>query len=223
MIRTRISAALITRDAVTGKALSRDVSVTLGGEAYRPEYREGGYILFLDLPAGDHKVTLKSARYFEERLTLSVGGERDGRIVSLRPRAACVVRRGGFLPGGLVAAAYPRAPELKTAQATEPGAAAQGVRLLCRSPAALPPLPAEYLLTDGSASERCTLRALSTAGDGDFAAPFKNAHARGCALLPCVVYRADADGEISVSLPKGNAVFFDEEKRELTSLVPDGA
>jgi hypothetical protein len=234
MIRTRVSAVLITRDAVTGKALSRDVTVTLNGEVYRPEYRAGGYILFLNLPGGEYEVSLKSARYFEEHLTLFVGAARnesdesgesdesDERVVSLRPRAARVIERGGFSPGGLITVAYPRVPELKTAQEINPGES-KDVRLFCRSPAALPPLPAEYLLTDGGDSERNTLRALSADGTGDFAKPFKNAHKRGCALLPGGVYRAEMNGEISASIPNKAAVFFDEEKQELTSIEPDGS
>jgi hypothetical protein len=220
MIRTRVSAVLIARDAVTGRALSRDVTVTLGGEPYRPEYREGGYILFLNLPEGEYEATLKSARYYEERLTITADGNTDGRIVSLRPRAAPRVRRGGLTPGGAVAAVFNRAPEVKTAQIIEPGASVTA-RLFCRSAGALPPLPAEFLLSDGGDSELCTLRALSADGEGMFSRPFEKAHERGRVLLPCAVYRASADGEAEVSLPAGEAFLFDAEKGELSPLTAD--
>jgi hypothetical protein len=216
MIRTRVSAVLITRDAVTGRPLSKEVLVELDGEMFRPEYREGGYILFLNLPRGEYDVCLKSARYFDERLTLTADGDTEGRIVSLKPRDAYAVTSGGFMPGAAVTVAFPRAPEIKTAQTIEAGVAEE-IRLICRSPAVLPALPGEFLLTDGECSERCTLRTFSV-GRGSFAGPFTQAHKQGLALLPCAVYRADANGEVTAYLGSKPAYFLDEASGKLTEL-----
>jgi hypothetical protein len=217
MIRTRVSAVLITRDAVTGRPLSKDVLVALDGEMFRPEYREGGYILFLNLPRGEYDVQLRSARYFDERLTLTADGDAAGRIVSLKPRGAYAVTCNSFTPGAAVTVAFPRAPEIKTAQAIKANIAEE-IRLLCRSASALPALPGEFLLADGERSERCTLRALS-AGRGDFARPFAQAHKQGLALLPCAVYRADAKGGVTAYLGAKPAYFFDEACGKLTEFA----
>jgi hypothetical protein len=208
MINKRISAVLITRDAVTGRAPSHEITAELDGEPFRPEYRDGGYIIFIDLPEREYKLKLKSVSYFDETLTLLIDGDRDGHIVSLKPKSARTVTRGGFDPGAAVSVAFPRAPEIKTAQIIEPGER-ERVRVFCRSSAALPVLPGEFLLADGDNSERCVLRELS-GGAGDFAAPFERRHERGLPFLPCALYRADDGGRVTASIGSGDAYLFDE-------------
>ena len=53
MIRFRADAVFTVYDGFTGKALPPSaVRVLLDGEPYRPEYRQGGHLVFINLEPG---------------------------------------------------------------------------------------------------------------------------------------------------------------------------
>ena len=88
MIRRHVSAALLVRDAFTGRALPADSATlcTVDGQRCAPVWKDGGYLVLTDLPAGAHTITLRRRGYLEETLTAPVA---DGRTwegwTSLRP------------------------------------------------------------------------------------------------------------------------------------------
>lgn len=211
MIHRRLSAAVAVRDALTGRPLPRGIIVELDGEPMRPEYREGGYIVFIDLPAGGHRLTLRAPGYVAESVDMQADGG-GVRIVSMVPLAARAAARGGFEPGAAIAVAISREPEVKLGQDAPAGGGAEW-RVHCRVAAALPGFPAEFLLVDGDGSERCTIERIQ-GGIGIFAAPFARAHKRGLRLLPCSVRIADGRGEIAVCIPE-TGYLFDESAKQL--------
>jgi hypothetical protein len=219
MIVTRIGCALITRDALTGRPLSKEVLVTVDGAAARPEYRQGGYVLLLNLSQGKHEVTLRSPLHMTETITVTPDGGAVERIVNMAPRDAAPVTRAGYTRGDLVTVAFEREPELRLGQDTAAGDVTQW-RVVCRAAGALPGLPAEFLIIDGNDSERSILELIS-GETGQFRSGFARAHKRGSRLLPCVVCKADTRGEVTARLRPGTAYVFDERRRLLdTADVP---
>ncbi|MDR1299174.1 MAG: hypothetical protein LBJ84_02845 [Oscillospiraceae bacterium] len=147
MIRRRLSAAVAVRDALTGRPLQRGIAVELDGKTVKPEYREGGYIVFIDLPDGAHGLTLRAPGYAAESVEVRADGG-GVRIVSMAPLGARTAARGGFEPGAAIAVALLREPELKLGQDAKADGGAEW-RVHCRVAAALPLFPAEFLLVVG--------------------------------------------------------------------------
>lgn len=232
MIRLRVSAALNVHDGYTGKAVTQNaVRCYLDGRPFRPEFRPGGYLVFVNLPAGPHEVLLQGAYYQDERVALELDGETPlARNVTLKPAAnypfpraatqltAVLRERGKPVPGRAlwVAEAAPLG-ELKLAQDTvAPGS--RGAKLYFRGGEG-GRFPRDYLLCDGKKSEIVPI-AGARDGEAAFDAPLQYEHKRGAAFYPAQAYRTNGMGEILAFFREpGNVKIFDPEKNALTGLT----
>ena len=89
-LKIRLSAVLRVLDGFTGRPVVRnDVRWTLDGEPVRPEYRSGGYFVFVDLAPGTHEAVLDGMKFKPETLTITVpgAGTTTGSYRLSRPRA----------------------------------------------------------------------------------------------------------------------------------------
>lgn len=208
MIRLQVSAAFCLRDGYSGKPVAPSaVRCYLDGRPFRPEAREGGYLVFVNLPAGPHEALLRGSYYQDERVAFTAsGGTLLERNVTLKPAAnypfpraatqlTVVLREGGKpAPGRAlwVAEATPLG-ELKLAQ-DEAGPGSREAKLYFRG-GAQGRFPRDYLVSDGERSEAVPI-AGAQEGRAAFDAPLQNGHKRGVAFYPAQAYRTNGQGEI---------------------------
>ena len=205
-IRVRVSVVLLVRDGFTGLPITKStVRVLLNGQPAKPEYRAGGYLVFVNLAPGAHEIILSGVYTLSETLLVDVPASGyDERIVYLKPaqnypfggkiaRLRVLLRKNGKpVAGGRVLVAARPVLETKIAQ----DAAAKGetrMKLYVRGDNAMLRLPSTFLILDAKQSEVCTLTAI--AGDtGVLAQALAFDHKRGTALCPCQTYLTDEDG-----------------------------
>lgn len=237
MIRVHVSVVLAIRDGFTGRPVaSHDISVLLDGQAYRPEYREGGYFVFTNLAPGKHQIVLRGSYYHDEPVMVVLDEEAlEQRVVSLKPAPnypfggsitqvqVSVTDKGQPAVGQSVRVAVSSPAEMKIAQElVEPGAC-QAKLYLRGNPDQLR-LPADYLIVDGKESEVCTLNAVE--GEmGSFMVPLSHQHKRGKALCPCQTYIADENGLFSACYKEPAAIelFVDDRDYFTSAQLVEGA
>jgi len=229
MIRLRADAVLTVYDGYSGRpATQSTVRVFLDGVPFRPEYREGGYLVFINLEPGGHEIALKSAYYLDETISVETGpGCQAQRIVSLKPgqnypfsgdtTRLCVTVRGKNkpVPGARVSLATVTGTEVKIAQdLTKKGDLELKLYVSGRRELRL---PGEYLIVDGKNSEECTLGSV-TDGTGFLAEPLTFEHKRGVAFCPCQRYITDENGSFTAILREPVTThLFIKEKSKITS------
>lgn len=200
MISIHLSVILHVLDGFTGRPTGwGTLRCTVDGRPFRPLVKDGGTYLFLDLPEGEHIITLSGAYYRPEEVRV----EKSCRevIVTMKPaenypfgRQCPRLRLHLGVPGGVVwAAEMNPLTELKIAQATA-AAGAEEVQLFCRDPARKLALPRDFLLADEKAPEVCRIEDLSSSAPTLLAKPLGYDHKRGCCLYPAQRYRADTEG-----------------------------
>ncbi len=234
MIRYRVSFVLLVRDGFTGKPVAANaVRCFLDGAAFRPEYRAGGYFVFVNLGEGPHAVTLKSPVFQEETVALAGLSGVDEIAVTLRPAAnypfgRAVTRlalkladKNGPCANRLIwVAACGAAREMKLAQdQTQPGDRA--LRLFYRGGKESEGyrFPDNYLIADGKNSEAVSIRS-ATDGLAALAAPLRLEHKRGAALYPAQAFRTDANGAITAFFKEaGEILLFDEARASVASAI----
>lgn len=231
MIRVRLSAALAVRDGYTGKPIGRNtVRCFVDGQPFHPEYRDGGYLLLLNLAPGAHAVVLQGTRYREEQVPLTV--PETGHIernITLKPapnypfyhemtQLSISLQEKGLPVKGrtLWVAAQAAMSDLKLAQdAVEAGS--YEAKLFFRG-GAEGRFPGNYLLVDGKKSEVVAILGAKE-GQASFAAPLKYAHKRGVAFYPAQEYQTNQDGEILAFFREPVPVeIFDPEKASLEGM-----
>ncbi|HIX65158.1 MAG TPA: hypothetical protein H9736_02810 [Candidatus Anaerotruncus excrementipullorum] len=230
MIRLQASAVLAVRDGYTGRPVTASaVQCFLDGQRVLPQYRQGGYLVFLNLPDGPHQLLLRGAYYQDERLQFqTAGGSPVEWGVTLKPSAAYPFRRavtqlavrleGG---GALWVAAQGAAWELRLAQDEAP-AGSRSLKIFYRGgPEAHP--RGQYLLCDKSKSETVTVAGLE--GErAELEAPLAHPHRRGAVLLPAQCYHADAQGWVRAFFrePVQVCLFLPEQKKLQTLSLQEG-
>lgn len=207
MITIHASLVCRVRDGYTGRPLEGSALLcSLDGTAVRPLSKPGGYLILLDLPAGPHRLTLRSRGYQEEWVEFTADGRTRELEVTMKPGAGypfrgevtwlelTVTEQGVPAVGKQLWLAAPAPWELKIAQARAEAGSAQ-MRLYCRGPqAAVPSGP--YLISDGENSEIVYLKGLE--GEmGTLSPPLLQSHGRSCPLMPAQCYRTGGDGQIS--------------------------
>jgi len=206
MIHVYVSAAVTIRDTYSGRAVpGAGLQVTLDGRVFRPEYREGGVMLFLNMPPGAHSLNIRGAHYLGEELLLEVPETGfKNYYLSMRPARGypfdgkpCELvfslgKEHAPAEGFRVHVAASGAEETKLVSDTEE--AADRARVYRRGNGA--GSPGEYLIADGKNSEVCSL--LGIEGEtARFGNPLSHAHKRGKTLMPCASYVTDADGSFT--------------------------
>ena len=231
MIRLRASAVLAVYDGYSCQAISASmVQCFLDGQRILPQYRQGGYLVFINLEPGIHELLLRGAYYQEERLRLQIDPAQPVQYtVALKPAANYPFRRAvtqlsALLEGGAAAAGQQLwvalktpAQELRLAQ-EEAAAGSESLKLYFRGrPEGR--FPGQYLFTDRGGSEVVLLDAPEE-GQARLGAALAFQHKRGATLFPAHPYRADAQGRVQIFLREPMPVYlFCPEKKRLY-LVP---
>ena len=213
MIRRRVSAALLVRDAFTGLALppGSGTLCTVDGQPFTPVWKDGGYLVLTDLPAGEHTVALRRHGYLEETLTVPVA---DGRAwqgwTGLRPGPGYAFPAGTAwvclrllekkkpLAGAEVWLAPDGGGRLKLAQ-DQAKAGDRELKLFYASPESRLPVPGDFLIVDKKNPETAALECMRS-GRAGLARPLEYDHARGKELMPAQRYGTGGNGEISCVL-----------------------
>ena len=219
MIRRRVSAAVRLRDGFTGAPLSGGVLCTLDGQPLRPLWKEGGYLVLLDLPAGRHQLTLCRAGIQPAVLTVEAAdGVLSEETVALRPGAGYpfppetaslsvrLTARRGSLRGETLWAGLSGDVRLRLAQ----DAAAPGdtrVRLFCQGPEERLPLPGRFLAAGAGGAEIVALRALR-GGVGELDTPLTLAQSRGTEWVSAQPWTVEEEGDVLVRFPRGGTVYL---------------
>ena len=232
MIRLKASAVLAVRDGFSQKAISASsVQCFVDGQRFHPQFRQGGYLVFINLSEGEHEILLRGAYYQEERITIVTG--RKGwveRGVTLKPSAdypfrqrvtRLIVSQAGIssAAGGLLwVAAGNRLTELRLAQ-DEVKKGEQSLRLyFYGSPEGR--FPGNYLLLDGKKSEVVSLADLDGAQTGRLESPLLYPHKRGVLFLPAQPYPADREGKVRVYFREpGEVHLFEPERKTVTRIA----
>ncbi len=234
MIDIRLSAVLIARDGFSGKPLTQSaVRVSIDGAAVKPEYRAGGYFVFVNLRPGLHEIELEGPYFQAETVRVSVP-ERgyDERIVSMKPNArypfgqgvtrlklrALMKRKPAANEPVIIASRSAFDPKIAQDDLKKGDATA---KLYMRGEPAGLRLPAQFLLVDAKLSEVCVLTEVNDS-IGAFRAPLSAAHKRGKPLCPCMEYLMGEQGELTARFrePAELAVFHTQTKRlEIVTLT----
>ena len=209
MIRLQASAILAVRDGYSGRPVSASaVQCFLDGQRYLPQYRQGGYLVFLNLESGSHQLLMRGAYYQDEYLEIKVDGARPAEYsVTLKPSAAYPFRRavtrltvhleGGSAAEGQIVWVAPRsaAAELRLSQ-DEAAAGSCSLKLFYRG-GAEGRFPGNYLVCDKTKSEAVLLERLE-GEQGTLKSPLAHPHKRGAVLLPAQAYRGDGKGRLQI-------------------------
>ena len=174
MIRLHVSAVCRIRDGYTGEPVeAASLLCTLDGLPVRPLAKPGGYLVLLDLTAGEHRLALRGHGYQEEWVDIRVGAGTQELEVTMKPgpgypfrgavtRMELTVTRDQLpLSRQQLWLAVPAQYELKVAQ-TKAAAGEEQFRIYCKGPQ-VAVQPGAYLIVDGTDSEIVSLREL--AGD----------------------------------------------------------
>ena len=207
MIAFRVSVVFAVRDAYTGKPiLPSAVQCWLDGQPSRPVGKQEGYLVFVNLRPGSHRLSLRCAGYQEEQAEFSVGeGAPLMMYVDMKPgqgyrfrgaysRLSLALRaEEGPLAGHTVWLAAAGEPEMKIAQ-TSAEKGSDSFRIFCRG-AARPRIPGPYLVSDGKKSEIIQISVLD-GETGFLERPLTAAHSRGRQLLPVQCCHTDEKGTL---------------------------
>lgn len=223
MIVHKASAVLRLRDSFLDRAVEgRGAICQADGAPGRPLVKPGGYLVWVNLPAGTHTLSVLLPGYCQEELTVEIQPDTiwEG-CLNLRPGRAypyagsaitaslTVTRASEILPDTAVWLARADDPVVKIAQAKAEKDAAK-LRLFCKGPVSAVPVPGAFLLEDSRKPELVRLQSLQQE-EGVLAEPLRFPHTRGKALLPAQQYHTDGNGMFSVMLRKGGrlALFLD--------------
>lgn len=222
MIERKVSVVVQLRDGFLGKPLERvQPQCRIDGVPCQPQIKPGGYLVWVDLPVGSHRLTLFVPGFQTEEIMIEClpHGIWQG-SADLKPGAgypigkSAVGTRLHILSDGQPLAAQEvwfsvvDRPLFKLAQ-TRTEAGAQRVRLFRVQKHGAVPVPGVFLLED-NAPELLFLQAVAQE-EGVLARPLLRAHTRGKALSPAQRDRTDALGMLPVLLREAAklAVFYD--------------
>jgi hypothetical protein len=183
MITLRCTLALSLRDARTGRALTRNAARALiDGQPCRTEYREGGYMVFVNLPQGQYVVELRGSGYLSRTFQAMVPFDGyEHRIVNLLPRGRALTETDEVvaLDGGRYLISETAARMRLAQNEALPGD--REAKVYARGGADFPAL---FLFAGAEGPELCEIEGLS--GDtAAFARPLRESHKRGAALIQC--------------------------------------
>ena len=204
-MQIHVQAVCAVRCSATGKSLS-DSSLTVLVDGVRRRYlrRDDGFIVFMELGNGTHRLSFSHPNYRNATCDITVSpGDTSIEVVTMRPlrvsgATLCRLTVTGLQPGTIAwisGQSYPLQLQMK-----ECPAGTQAVRLFQKSAFSLVP-PLRLLCADKSAPETCIL--LDTLGDEMWylAKPLRFAHRRGVKFFPTQPYEVEPDGTVQ-------AIFF---------------
>lgn len=223
----RASFVLNLSDALTRRPLPglSDAQFSLDGKPALPVYKAGGWFVFINLPDGEHVVSVRTNRHQEERVRFALSnakpyveeyrrmkpGERYAASrSSVQPRRVAVTQNGvpcgdtSILLLGDTKGVFKIAEDDATERRTY-------LRLFIANPrAANQLLPGRFFIKDAARSEVCAVRERAEEDMFALGAPLLHAHKRGIPLCVVEEYWTDQQGE---------AVLFGSEEQEMVFLV----
>ncbi len=221
MIRLQASAVLAVRDGYSGRPIvASTVQCFLDGQRVLPQYRQGGYLVFLNLTEGPHELLLRGGYYQDEWIHFKTGGnllvECD---VTLKPSASYPFRQEitqlavrleeQDAPGDLWIAPQKVAWELRLSQDEAP-AGSQALKVFYRGgPEGHP--RSSYLICDKNKSEVVVLTSLDEER-AQLEAPLSHSHRRGAILLPAQCYHPNEKGWVQAFFQELEQVYLFQPK-----------
>ena len=216
MISVHVSLVCCVRDGLTGKEMDPSALIcAVDGVRRRPAGKEGGYIVFTDLPKGPHRLSVRCHGYQEEWIAFEADELTHEIDVTMKPGAGYPFRQAVTLlrltvleekrpAGGRLFWLAAAGQEMKIAQ-TKAEAGDRELRIYCKGAA----MPGAYLIEDAGNSEIVFLR--GTEGENAvLAEPLGSGHGRGKRLLPAQSYHTGEDGTLTaVFRAAGHVLLFD--------------
>lgn len=217
MIRRVVSAALLVRDAFTGAPFVSGASLrcVLDGQAVRPLWKPGGYLILTDLEPGEHSLFLSCRSFRDQKHEFRAGDGVWEQEIDMEPaenypylRDAALVRlTRKSKKDEPVWAAEPGVFSLRLAQASEKDALE--ARLLSRGPAELLSLPGWFLAADEGKEGPELVHLRELRGEtGIFDVPMKKSHPRGTELFRARRFAQQADGRLEAAFHGGEKLFL---------------
>ena len=204
-MQLHVQLACAVRCSATGNPLTDSaLIVTVDGERKRYLRRNDGFLLFMDLAYGEHRLSFSHPRYRDARCTVNItAGETTIEAVTMRPlyvkgEHLCRLTVTGMAPGStayISGQSYP----LQLQQSECPEGTLE-LRLFKKGAFALVP-PLRMLCADKKAPETCILMDKLSEDIWRMAAPLRFAHKRGTRFFPTQPYEAQEDGSTQ-------AIFF---------------
>ena len=206
-MQLHVQLACAVRCSATGNSLCDSaLTVRVDGESKRYLRRNDGFLLFMDLANGEHRLSLSHPNYRDANCTVCITeGETTIEAVTMRPLYVtgdhlCRLTVTGMAPGTtayISGHSYP----LQLQQSQCP-AGTQEMRLFKKGAYNLVP-PLRMLCADLEAPETCILMDKLSEDFWRLAAPLRQEHKRGVKFYPTQPYEAQEDGT-------AQAVFFAE-------------
>ena len=200
-----VQLACAVRCSATGQPLcDAALQVKVDGERKRYLRRNDGFLLFMDLANGKHRLELRHPNYRDASCTVTVSeGDTTVEVVTMRPLYVagdklCRLTVTGLKPettAYLSGQVYPL-----QLQQDDCGEGMQELRLFKKSAFVLVP-PLRLLCADATAPETCILMDMLGDDIWRLAAPLRFAHKRGVRFYPTQPYETQRDGTVQ-------AIFF---------------
>lgn len=215
MISVHVSLVCCVRDGFTGKEMDPSALIcAVDGVPCRPAGKEGGYIVFTDLPKGSHRLSVRCHGYQEEWIAFEADGLTHEIDVTMKPGAGYPFRQSVTLlrltvleekrPAGGRLFWLAAGQEMKIAQA-KAEAGDRELRIYCKGAA----MPGAYLIEDAENSEIVFLRGIE-GENAVLAEPLRSGHGRGKRFLPAQSYHTGEDGTLTaVFRAAGHVLLFD--------------
>lgn len=223
MVSKRASLVLNLSDAFTKRPITglSSVSVTLNGELYKPVYKDGGWFVFVNLPVGEHDVTVSSSLYQTEKISISLKKEAGGYIEEYRrmkPSGALTKKGAKSCRLQVVYAGKPYANALlllmgeKDALKVAEDDVIEGrdtMKLfVASSQAALRLIPGRFFIRDASRSEVIAIRERYEGDIYVLGGSVTYPHKRGAALSAVEEYWTDENGMAFLVVPENMELEF---------------
>lgn len=217
MIRRQVSAAILVRDAFTGRPVPTGSGTLcqVDGLHYIPVWKEGGYLVLTDLPPGEYSVTLRRRGYLDRTITVSaVNGQPWEGWADLFPgpgypfpaQAAWVeLTWKKKRPADAEVWLASGGGALKLAQ-DKAEAGDRELKLFCSSVEGCLPVPGEFLLAGKKTPEVVPVESFQK-GRAKLARPLTGSHARGEELMPALRYEPDENGQLHCVLRESGTLW----------------
>lgn len=232
-MQLHVQLACAVRCSATGNSLcDAALNVTVDGERTRYLRRNDGFLLFMELKDGEHRLAFHHPHYHDAHCTVTVTrGKTTVDVVTMRPihvsgEHLCRLTVTGLTPGTV--ACISGHTYLLRLQQNDCPEGTQTLRLFKKGAFRLIP-PLKLLCADPEAPEICVLMDMLGEDIWSIAEPLRFAHGRGARFFPTQPYEADDDGSVKATffsagpvslLYDGRLYEFNVEQGEQTWQIP---
>jgi len=220
-MQIRLSAVLQLIDGYRRRPVrASEASFLVGHNPVKPVYKQNGYFVFPNLPAGQTRIDILSPLFLPETIEINVSdkaGDYSTTYMVLSPgraypfSGAPTSLRGRFLKNGAPAAHerilfyVSESKELLKVAQDDLKQGAVEVKLFSSQQTWRLPLPGKFLIAnkDGKKREICFITGVPDSnGVYPLEEPLKFAHSRATPLIELVEFRSAADGSFFIAVPE---------------------